>query len=275
MLNFKDKVSIVTGGGSGIGRSLALALAKKGAKVIITDIFQDRVDEVVSELKELGVPAGGYVVDHSKLDSVEKFKKEFLNDWDHVDIMCLNAGVGGGGRIEELTMADWQWLLSINLWGAIYMTQLFVPTMIERQSGSVLITASGLGLFGAPAMAPYTTSKFAMVGLAESLRMELGAHNIKVSSLCPGIIDTKIVSDGKIYVNDEEGVSAKGKVSEFYKSWGTSPDVVAKDGLKALAKDIGIMPTPYHTWPMYLLRRFSPGLYQSIVRYVFKKGWIL
>jgi NAD(P)-dependent dehydrogenase (short-subunit alcohol dehydrogenase family) len=221
------------------------------------------------------VEAGGYRVDHSKRSEVEGFLEVFFKDFDHVDIMCLNAGVGLGGRIEEMAIEDWEWLMSINLWGAIYMVQLFAPKMIERgQGGAILITASGLGIISAPGMAPYTTSKFAMVGLAESLRCELYKHDIRVSALCPGIINTNIVRDAKVYMEDEQGVSAKSMVQEFYQNRGTDPAVVARAGLRAIRKDIGIMPTPFHAWPPYILRRLSPALYQSIVRYVWKKGWL-
>jgi len=276
MYQFKDKTAIVTGAGSGIGKELALALAKKKARVIVTDVFEERVNEVVEEIKGLGSEAGGYKVDHSKLEEVEAFKTKVLEDWDHVDVMCLNAGVGLGGRIEELTIEDWQWLVGINVWGAIYMVHLFVPHMIERgQGGRIMITASGLGILGAPAMAPYTMSKFGMVGLAEALRLELATHDIGVTALCPGIINTNIVRDGKILLEDEEGETKQSVVDEFYNRFGTDPSVVARHGVKAMANDIGIMPTPLHVWPMYLLRRLSPELYTGITKFVWKRGWLL
>ncbi len=275
MVSFKDKTAIVTGGGSGIGRALALEFAKRRSNVVITDVSKERLDEAVDELNQKGVRAKGYRVDHSSLEEVQELKRKFLEEWGRVDFMCCNAGVGAGGRIEELTVSDWEWLMRINLWGAIYMVQLFVPEMISQKSGSILITASALGLYAAPAMAPYSASKFAMVGLAESLRLELHAHNINVSVLCPGIIDTNIVKDGRVYMNDEEGTSAKSKVALFYKTRGTPPSVVAKHALDGLARDKGTIPSPLHAWPPYILRRLSPELYQKIIRYVFKKGWIL
>lgn len=275
MISFNDKTAIVTGAGSGIGRALALEFADKKSNLAVTDISNERLERVVEEIKSKGVQARGYLVDHSKLEDVGKFKEKFFEDWGQVDFMCSNAGVGAGGRIEELTIEDWQWLMNINLWGAIYMVQLFVPEMIKRKSGSILITASGLGLFAAPAMAPYSTSKFALVGLAESLRCELHVHGIKVSALCPGIINTDIVKDGRIYIEDDQGASAKDKVVEFYKKWGSPPSVVARDALKGLAHDKGVIPSPLHAWPGYLFRRLSPELYQKVIRYVFKKGWIV
>ncbi len=276
MYSFRGKHAIVTGAGSGIGKELALALGRAGARVWVTDIEAARVDEVVGELKGLGSDAAGSTVDHSDYEAVTELRDKFIEDWGHVDVICSNAGVGMGGRVEELTIEDWRWLVGINVWGSIYMTHLFVPGMIEAgRGGRILITASALGLQGAPATAPYTMSKFGMVGLAEALRIELGQHDIGVSALCPGIIATNIVRDGKILLADEEGETQQDPVAEFYDRFGTHPSVVAKDGLKAMAKDIGIMPSPLHVWPLYLLRRVSPELYTGLMKFVWKKGWVL
>lgn len=272
---FEGRNAIVTGSGSGIGRALALELGRAGSRVAVTDIRADRVDAVVDELKGLGADARGYVVDHSKLDAVRDLAQKFEADFGDLDILCSNAGVGHGGRVEEMTIEDWEWVMKINLWGSIYMIQTFVPKMIERREGRILITASGLGIIPAPGMSPYTTSKYAMVGLAESLRCELYKHNVRVSVLCPGIINTNIVDDGRIKVFDEAGESAQSKVSRFYKERGTDPSVVARHAMKALRRDIGIMPTPFHVWPAYSLHRLSPSLFHAIGRFLWRKGWIV
>ena len=161
--------------------------------------------------------------------------------------------------------------MGVNLWGAIYMVHLFVPSMIKRKSGRILITASGAGLIGLPGMAPYTTSKFAMVGLAESLRGELYKHNIRVSALCPGIIKTNIIKDGKVLFTDKNGDTVQSSVKKFYDTFGTDPAVVASQGLSALRWDTGIKVSPaFQMWPVYLLKRLSPTLYQAISRFTYK-----
>jgi short-subunit dehydrogenase len=175
---------------------------------------------VVDEIKAKGVKAEGCRVDHSNADEVEKFARDYFSRWKHVDILCCNAGIGVGGNFKELTLKDWEWVMGINLWGAIYMLHYFVPKMIDRLSGSILITASGAGLIGLPGMAPYCTSKFAMVGLAESLRGELYKYNIKVSALCPGIINTNIIRDGKIMFAGHSGSTKQSVVEKFYKKFG-------------------------------------------------------
>jgi len=275
MANFQNQTAIVTGAGSGIGRELARQLARLGARLAITDLFQDRVDALVKELTGPGAEAKAYAVDHAQLSKVEKFFRDFSSDFRQVDVLCLNAGVGMGARIEQYKIEDWEWILNNNLWSVIYMLQLFLPGMIEQKQGKILITASGAGLIGIPGLAPYCASKFALVGLGESLRAELKKYNINVSVLCPGIINTNIVRDGRIYIQDQSGESVKGKVAEFYSRFGARPEEVARDGIRALSRDRGIQPSPLHMWPVWLLKRVSPGLYQSIARLVWRKGWLV
>jgi NAD(P)-dependent dehydrogenase (short-subunit alcohol dehydrogenase family) len=272
MKSFRDKTAIVTGGGSGIGTELALALAGEGAHVVITDIVQERIDEVVSRLEGKGVKAGGYRVDHASLEETRAFAEQYGKEWDPVDVLCCNAGVGHGARLEDTTLEDWEWVLGVNLWGVIYMTHLFVPGMIERRQGSVLITASAAGIMPLPAMAPYNVTKAAVVSLAETLRMELVTHNIGVTALCPGVINTSIVRDGRVRFSEGGEDSVRSNMVNFYATKGVDPAIVARDALWALKRDVGIMPTPLHVWPLYLLHRLSPPLYHWLGKYLWKKG---
>jgi len=272
---FRGKTAIVTGAGSGIGRALALALADGGCKVVVTDIVEDRLNTVVEELNGKGVEAGGYLVDHSKAEAVAALAEKFFEEWGHVDVLCSNAGVGCGARFEETTLEDWDWVLKINLWGAIYMMHYFVPKMIERKQGSILLTASDAGLVSVPGMLAYQVSKHGVMGLGTTLRAELWPYNIKVSMLCPAIVNTNIITDGKVSLCKDDGSSAKEDVMKFYQKHGVDPSVVADAGLSALEKDRTITIVPWvQSGPLYLLWRLSPALYFGVLRFAHKRGWL-
>jgi NAD(P)-dependent dehydrogenase (short-subunit alcohol dehydrogenase family) len=272
MKKFKDMVTIVTGAGSGIGRAMAHEFARAGARVIITDRMQERIDQVVSELGDLAADAHGYLVDHSQLPAVEDLADKVFSEFDHLDILCINAGVWMGGRIQEHRIEDWRWLIDNNLWSVIYMIHVFVPRMIGRGQGSILITASGGGLGAFPGEAPYCATKFALVGLAQSLRCELADYNIKVSVLCPGVINTNIYRDGRIYLEDSSGKGMGPQIVRLISRFGSDPQKVARAGLKAVARGRGIQPAPFYVWLFWLFHRFSPSLYQSIAGYIWRKG---
>lgn len=270
---YSGKTAVVTGAGSGIGRALALALADAGCKVVVTDIVQERIDAVVDEPKGKGAECGGYRVDHTKLEEVQAFADAFFSEWGHVDVLCSNAGVGQGGWYEETPLEDWEWVLGINLWGAIYTLHCFTPRMIEREQGSILLTASDAGLVAMPGMTAYNASKFAVVGMGETLRIELSVHDIKVSLLCPGDIDTNIIRDGRVSLSDGSGRSAKPEIERYYETRGVPPSVVAEAALRGLERDRAIIVVPWrHHGPLILLRRISPRLYHAALRFALKKG---
>lgn len=271
---FHGKTAIVTGAGSGIGRALANALADAGSRaVVITDIVQERVDDVVEELKRKGVESGGYRVDHSSAEEVQAFAGRFFEEWDHVDILCNNAGVGPGARFEDTPMEDWEWVIGVNLWGTVYTLYAFVPSMIERRQGSILLTASDAGLVAMPFMGAYEASKFAVVGLGETIRIELNTYNIKVSLLCPGDIKTNIIKDGHVHIYDTAGESVEKDIERYYETKGADPAVVARAALRGLERDRAIILVPWiHHGPLYLLRRISPQLYHAVMRFALEKG---
>ncbi len=270
---FEGKRAVVTGAGSGIGRALALALAERGCDVAVTDIRQERLDRVVEELRLRGARAQGWRVDHADLEETRRFADAFHSGWEGADILCSNAGVGLGARFLETTMEDWEWVLGVNLWGCIYTLHCFIPRMVERGGGSVLITCSDAGLFSIPGMAAYQTSKFGVMGLGETLRVELYEQGIRVSMLCPGIINTNIIEDGRIRLYTRKGSDSRETMRRFYREKGVDPSVVAEAGLRALEKDRGIVIVPWsHAGPQYLLKRISPAAYHGLIRFLWKRG---
>ena len=240
---FRGKTAIVTGGGSGIGRALSLELATAGANVAVTDIRPDRLDAVVPEIEARGVKAKGYPLDHTRLDDVVEFKEAFFADWGHVDVLCLNAGVAISSEVVDTTLEDWKWVMDVNVWGTVYMIQCFLPALVEQNSGHILITASLAGLVGLPTTGAYSASKFALVGLAESMRAELGQHNIVVSALCPGIVKTNLIKDGRVTLRTRR--LGADTLNDLWQRIGESPGTVARRAVRGQGNDVPVIASSF------------------------------
>lgn len=264
--DFRGKTALVTGGGSGIGRALALELTRQGAQVAITDIDQERLDGVCAEIGELGGVAHGYRADHTSLTDTVALRDRILADLGAIDILCLNAGVAVSAEFTETSIEDWEWVMGLNLWGTVYMLQEFLPHMIERKGGHILITASLAGLVGLPTTSAYSASKFAVVGLAESLRAEMGPHGIGVSTLCPGVVRTKLIQDGRVSLGTQ-GLSAEA-ADRLWQRVGEDPETVARRAVAGLRRDRSVIPSsfPLVTVP-WLARRVLGGGFSTLTRF--------
>jgi NAD(P)-dependent dehydrogenase (short-subunit alcohol dehydrogenase family) len=264
-MNLTGKIAVITGAGSGIGRSTALLLARHGAKVHVADVRSETAEDVEMEIEIAGGIAEGHALDVSDPDAVEAFAAAIFDAEGGVDILHNNAGIGHGGNIEATTVEDWQRVIGVNLLGVAYGCQAFVPRMLKQgRPASVVNTASQAGLWPAAKMAPYCASKYGVVGLTESLNAELSKRGIHFTAICPGIINTPIVATG---IMRGDVAEMQGKVTKYYDKRGASPDEVAEAVLRAIDKHTMIVPVPRRqvTVP-YLLHRLSPRLIQPIAR---------
>lgn len=195
MNNLHDKVAVVTGGGSGIGRAIAMALARAGSHVVVADIQAEKAESVAAEVRAHGVRALAARCDVSDAHAVNELANRAYAEFDRVDILCNNAGITMRPYrgIADTTMEDWHGLYGINLWGVIHGLQAFLPRM-KRQPGDkhVVNTASLAGLVPMEAHAIYSSSKAAVVNLSEALAREVAPHDIGVTILCPGPVPTSL-----------------------------------------------------------------------------------
>lgn len=190
MQDFAGRVAVVTGGGSGIGAAMARAFAREGMRIVLADVDESAMERVAGGL---GVETLCCRTDVSRLDSVRELAERAFSRFGAVHVVCNNAGVVVNGPMESLTHNDWVWTINVNLWGVIHGVEAFVPRLVAQgQGGHIVNTASMAGLVPMQGMGAYVTSKYAVVGLSETLQRDLSGYGIGVSVLCPMVVDTEI-----------------------------------------------------------------------------------
>jgi NAD(P)-dependent dehydrogenase (short-subunit alcohol dehydrogenase family) len=245
---FKDRVAVVTGAASGIGRGMVETFVEAGMKVVLADIDDDRLQNTAKIFQDSGAEVLAVRTDVSKPDQVEKLANETVDSFGAVHILCNNAGVALRGRPSwEIPVEGWGWILSVNLMGVIHGIHYFMPIMLKQEEAHIVNTASIEGLLSTAIMIPYCVSKHGVVALTESLHHELQmlGSNVKVSVLCPGPVNTDILdSSERNFPPDipappeltEEGYILK----EAFKIWferGLDPKEVGRQVIDAIKEE--------------------------------------
>ncbi len=198
MKEYKNKVAVITGGASGIGRAIAERCVREGMKVVLADIEEESLVKVENELISMGATVLAVRTDVSKASDVVDLAQETLDIFEEVHLLVNNAGVIGGSTIWESTLADWEWIMSVNLWGVIHGVRVFVPLMLAQETeGHIVNTSSVSGLVSGSGngWGIYRVTKHGVVTLSETLYYELKERGakLKVSVLCPGAVNTQIM----------------------------------------------------------------------------------
>ncbi len=193
MDSLSGRVAVVTGGASGIGRALVEAFARDGAKVVVADLDEKGMAEVAAGIRARGAEALAVRTDVTDLASVRALADRAFQAFGRVHVLCNNAGVALWGGLEAATHRDWQWALGVNLWGVIHGLDAFLPRMIaQKEPAHVVNTASMAGLVATAGLGIYNATKYAVVGLSETLAKDLKPYGIGVSVLCPMGVTTRI-----------------------------------------------------------------------------------
>jgi NAD(P)-dependent dehydrogenase (short-subunit alcohol dehydrogenase family) len=197
MEELSGKVAVVTGAASGIGEALARRFAEEGMRVVLADVERDALARVA---RDLGQDALAVPTDVSRLADVEALARATVDKFGAVHVVCNNAGVAAAGPCWEVSDADWQWVLGVNLWGVIHGVRVFVPLMIRQGTeGHVVNTASMAGLISGPMNGVYSVTKYGVVALSEALHLDLAlaGSRVKTSVLCPGWVNTRIADSDR------------------------------------------------------------------------------
>lgn len=259
---FKDKVVVITGAASGIGRALALELANRGARLALADMNVAGLDETASQLKS-GVQARAYTVDVASKDAVYGFAENVQRDFGAVHFVINNAGTSVLATVEHVALEEIEKVLSINLWGVIYGTKAFLPIMLKQREGCMVNVSSVFGLVATPCSVAYTMSKFAVRGLTETLWQELEGTGVRAVSVHPGGINTNITKAPEAkFEGDFERRMKEANVRQMT----TSPADCAREIVDGLVRGDNRLLVGNGARALHWISRLFPNNYGALMR---------
>lgn len=270
MQSFNYKVAAITGAGSGIGRSLAYALARRGCDLALSDINAEGMTETAAQAKKFGIKVSEQVVDVSDRLAMRSWAEQVMAEHGKVNLIFNNAGVAHCGTVADTDYADYEWLMGINFWGVVYGTKEFLPHLQASGDGHVINISSVFGLFAQPTQSVYNSSKFAVRGFTEALRQELDLSDGCVSATCvhPGGIKTNIALSAR--VKDTDG-QILGKNTELTRQafndnmLRTSADKAAEAILRGVERNRRRVIIGLDARLADLIQRLLPAAYQRLI----------
>jgi 3-oxoacyl-[acyl-carrier protein] reductase len=215
MTDLKNKNALITGAGKGIGKAIAIALAKEGVNVILISRTQLDVDQLAIKIENFGVKSLALSADVSDINSINAAVEKALAEFKTIDILINNAGIASFANFLELEPAEWEKIIQVNLMGTYYTTRAVLPNMIERKTGDIINISSTAGLNGNALTSAYSASKFAVLGLTDSLMQEMRKHNIRVTALTPSTVATDMAKELNLTDGNPEKVMQSEDIAEL------------------------------------------------------------
>jgi short-subunit dehydrogenase len=258
------KKALVTGAASGIGRSISLALAREGADLFLLDRDEEKLAWVGEEVRKLGVEVISRHCDVAEREQIAQAVDTLQDVWGGIDILVNNAGILYYGRTEQMSEEQWESLLSVNLFAPIRFVRLLLPLLRERPEAHILNVCSLAGLVPKRRLAAYQSSKFGLVGLSQSLRLEYGPKGVGVTALCPGLVDTDLMDAAF----ERNWVTSKPSIPRFLS---VSPDRIAARAVKAIQKNQGLVVIPAYARLVWLFVRLFPRFLDSLQHFKHRK----
>ncbi len=259
---FDDQLLVITGGGSGIGRETALAFARGGAEIVLSDINLDSAKETAELIAREGGTAHAYQLDVSSADAVNEHAATVIAAHGVPDILINNAGIGQAGDFFETSAAEFDRVLNINLHGVINGCRAFGKAMAERGLGGHIVNLSSMAAYSPQrGFSAYSTSKSAVFMFSDCLRAELAGKGIGVHTICPGIVHTNIVANTRFAgVSEAEEAAKQQRYDKLYAARRYGPEKVAAQIVKAVERDRDIVPVTPEAWLQYRFSRFAPAV---------------
>ena len=260
---FDGKAALVTGAASGIGLALAHALAARGARVVLADIDDVGAKKAADELGRTGASATPAVLDVTDAEAFAALVTQVAEEHGRIDLLFNNAGIGVGGPVRDMSTAHFDRVIDVNLRGVVAGVMAAYPRMCDQGSGHIVNTASLAGLISSPMLTPYAATKHAVVGLSTSLRAEAAGHGVRVSVVCPGVIDTPLLDKGNPPDLPGEVVFPNGR-KLLTKTIGRAypADALARDVLEGVRRNRAFIVTPRHARMAWRVHRVAPELFQ-------------
>ncbi|RFU63084.1 3-ketoacyl-ACP reductase [Bacillus sp. V59.32b] len=215
MNSLKGKTALITGAGRGIGRAAAIALAQEGVNVGLIGLNMSNLEKVAADLAQYDVEVSAASADVADLDAVSHAVEHIKSDLGAINILINNAGIAKFGEFMELTPEEWENIIKVNLMGVYNVTRAVLPGMIEQKAGDIINISSSAGQRGAAVTSAYSASKFAVLGLTESLMLEVRKHNIRVSALTPSTVATDLAIETNLTDGNPEKVMQPEDLAEF------------------------------------------------------------
>jgi short-subunit dehydrogenase len=259
MKTLRGKRALVTGSASGIGRAIALSLAREGAHLCLLDVDAAKLSLVAAEARKHGNLVVDVPCDLAHPEEITAVTKTLLQEWGGLDILINNAGISYHGKTDQMSAGQWQRILGVNLLAPIQLTMELLPALLAAEEAHILNVCSILGLVAIPKFTAYQTSKFGLVGFSESLRAEYTCRGLGVTALCPGFVRTNIY---QAMLDGDGARPMRSPPRWFY----ASPEMVAARALKAIRRNQGVVTVTWLARFLWFVKRLAPRLWGFAVR---------